>query len=156
ARQNGFLAQAAGLGFVPDFNPSIPGSQVLTVLPSFGQLNVANVRTSIQQNELARLADLYMTTGTQTAAARAAFLSNTGIYASEYVSNTSFQDYDALQLELRRQFRQGTFGQINYTFSETRSDSIGADSQNRIEPFLDNKRPGLDSGHSIYHNAHVI
>ena len=62
ARQNGFLAQAAGLGFVPDFNPSVPGSQVLTVLPTFGQLAVANVRTSIQQNELARLADLYIST----------------------------------------------------------------------------------------------
>ena len=156
ARQNGFLAQAAGLGFVPDFNPSIPGSQALTVLPSFGQLNVANVRTAIQQNELARLADLYISTGTQTALARTTFLPNPGIYASEYVSNTSFQDYDALQLELRRQFRHGIFGQINYTLSETRSDSIGSDSQNRIEPFLDNNRPQLDAGHSIYHNAHVI
>ena len=107
ARQNGFLAQAAGLGFVPDFNASIPGSQVLTVLPTFGQLAVANVRTAIQQNELARLADLYISTGSQTALARSTFLPNSGIYASEYVSNTSFQDYDALQLELRRQFRHG-------------------------------------------------
>jgi carboxypeptidase family protein len=156
ARQNGFLAQAAGLGFVPDFNASIPGSQVLTVLPTFGQLNVANVRTAIQQNELARLADLYISTGTQTALARSAFLPNSGIYASEYVSNTSFQDYDALQLELRRQFRNGIFGQINYTLSETRSDSIGDSSQNRIEPFLDNNRPQLDAGHSLYHNAHAI
>ena len=156
ARQNGFLAQAAGLGFVPDFNPNIPGSQQLTVLPQFGQLGVAGVRTAIQQNELARLADLYISTGSQTALARATFLPNSGIYASEYVSNTSFQDYDALQVELRRQFRHGIFGQINYTFSETRSDSIGSDSQNRIEPFLDNNRPELDAGHSIYHNAHVI
>ena len=156
ARQNGFLAQTAGLGFVPDFNPNVPGSQVLTVLPSFGQLNVANVRTAIQQNELARLADLYISTGTQTALARSTFLPNAAIYAAEYMSNTSFQDYDALQLELRRQFRHGIFGQINYTLSETRSDSIGSDSQNRIEPFLDNGRPQLDAGHSIYHNAHVI
>ena len=48
------------------------------------------------------------------------------------------------------------FGQINYTFSDTRSDSIGDTSQNRIEPFLDNNRPQLDAGHSLYHNAHVI
>jgi hypothetical protein len=156
ARMNGFLAQAAGGGFVPDFNPAIPGSQVLTVLPTFGQLNVAAVRTAIQQNELARLADLYMTTGGQTAAGRAAFLANPGIYASAYGANTSFQDYNALQLELRRQFRHGIFGQINYTFSETRSDSIGVNSQNRIEPFLDNNRPELDAGYSLYHNAHVI
>ena len=156
ARQNGFLAQAAGLGFVPDFNATVPGSQPLTVLPTFGQLGVAGVRTAIQQNELARLADLYMTTGGQTVAGRAAFLRNPSIYASEYVGNTSFQDYNALQLELRRQFRHGIFGQINYTFSETRSDSIGVNSQNRIEPFLDNARPELDAGYSLYHNAHVI
>jgi hypothetical protein len=156
ARQNGFLAQAAGGGFVPTFNPNIPGSQQLTVLPQFGQLGVQAVTTAIQQNELGRLADLYLTTGGVTAAARAAFLSNPGIYASEFVSNTSFQDYNGLQLELRRQFRGGIFGQINYTFSETRSDSVGDGSQNRIEPFLDNARPDLDSGYSIYHNRHVI
>ena len=157
ARQNGFLAQAAGGGFVPDFNPNIPGSQVLTVLPTFGQLGNATARTAIQQNELARLADFYMSTaGGPTTAARNAFLANPGIYTSEYMDNTSFQDYDALQLELRRQFRNGIFGQINYTLSETRSDSIGTGSQNRIEPFLDNARPELDKGLSPYHNAHVI
>ncbi len=97
-----------------------------------------------------------MTTGGVNAAARAAFLRNASIYASEYVGNTSFQDYDGLQMELRRQFRNGIFGQINYTFSKTTSDSIGNASQNRIEPFLDNARPELDAGYSIYHNAHVI
>jgi hypothetical protein len=156
ARQNGFLAQAAGLGFVPDYTGA--GSQPLTVLPQFGQLTVNAVRTAIQQNELGRLADLYMSTGNTTIAAnaRAAFLRNPSIYASEYMTNSSFQDYNALQLELRRQFRNGIFGQINYTYSQTRSDSIGDGSQNRIEPLLDNARPGLDSGYSIYHNAHVI
>jgi hypothetical protein len=156
ARRNGFLSLAAGGAFVPDYNG--PGSQPLTVLPQFGQLGVAGVRTAIQQNELGRLADLYLSTGTAAVAAnaRTAFLRNPAIYASEYVSNTSFQDYNALQLELRRQFRHGIFGQINYTYSKTRSDSIGDGSQNRIEPFLDNARPDLDAGYSIYHNAHVI
>ena len=157
ARQNGFLSLAAGGAFVPDYTG--PGSQALSILPQFGQLTVAAVRTAIQQNELGRLADLYMSTGTNptiNANARAAFLRNPSIYASEYVSNTSFQDYNALQLELRRQFRHGIFGQINYTYSKTRSDSTGDGSQNRIEPFLDNARPELDAGYSIYHNAQVI
>jgi hypothetical protein len=101
ARQNGFLALAANLGFDPTFRPDLPGSQPLTVLNTFGQLGNNNVRTAIQQGELARLADLYMTTGSQTAAARAAFMPNPGIYAAEYVLNGSYQDYDALQLELR-------------------------------------------------------
>jgi hypothetical protein len=158
ARQNGFLSQAAGLGFVPDFNAAVPGSQPLTVLPQFGQLANATVRTAIQQNEPARLADLYMSTFTQAlgSSARAAFLQNPGIYASEYVFNSSYQDYNALQLELRRQFRHGIMGQVNYTLSETRSDATGAGSQNRIEPLLDNNRPGLDDGLSLYHTRHVV
>ena len=36
ARSNGFLAQQAGLAFSPVFNPNVPGSQPLTVLPTFG------------------------------------------------------------------------------------------------------------------------
>ena len=36
ARSNGFLAQQAGLAFSPVFNPAVPGSQPLTVLPTFG------------------------------------------------------------------------------------------------------------------------
>jgi hypothetical protein len=156
ARQNGFLAQAAGKGFVPTFDATVPGSQQLTILPTFGQLTNANVINSIQQAEPARLADLYLTTGTVTGTARSAFLPNSGIYASELVLNGSYQDYNALQLEVRRQFRHGIFGQLNYTFSSTKADAIGTDSQNRIEPFLDNARPGLDDGRSIYDNRHVI
>jgi hypothetical protein len=59
ARQNGFLSLAANQGFDPAFKPDLPGSQPLTVLNTFGQLGNNNVRTAIQQGELARLADLY-------------------------------------------------------------------------------------------------
>ena len=98
ARQNGFLAQAAGLGFVPDFNAEHSRqSGADACCRPLASSNVANVRTAIQQNELARLADLYISTGAQTALARSTFLPNTAIYAAEYMSNTSFQDYDALQ-----------------------------------------------------------
>ena len=47
ARQNGFLAQAAGLGFNPAFNAGIPGSQVLTVLSAIRPARrTAGVRTT--------------------------------------------------------------------------------------------------------------
>ncbi len=123
------------------------------MLPQFGTTN-ATARSAIQQNEPARLADFYITQ--RIAGANAAFLPNPGIYASEFVTNGSFQNYNALQLELRRQFRQGIAGQINYTWSETRSDVLGTASQNRIEPFLDNARPELDEGRSLYNTSHVI
>ena len=140
ARQNGFLALAAGGGFVPDFNPNIPGepgahgAADLSASSTSRPSGRPSSRTSWRASPTSTCRPAAVTT----TAARAAFLANPGIYASEYMDNTSFQDYDALQLELRRQFRHGIFGQINYTFSETRSDSIGDGSQNRIEPFLDN------------------
>jgi len=151
ARQNGYLSQAAGLGFDPAYTGA--GSQPLTVLPQFGNLTNATVRTSIQQGEIARLADFYITN--RIAGSNAAFLPNPGIYAAEYITNGSFTNYNALQLELRRQFRQGIAGQINYTLSETRADSFGT-AQSRIETFLDNARPQLDTGHALYHTRHVI
>jgi hypothetical protein len=152
ARQNGFLSLANGGAFDPAFAGA--GSQPLTVLPQFGQLANATVRSAIQQNEPARLADFYISN--RIAGSNAAFLPNPGIYAAEFVTNGSFQNYNALQLELRRQFRQGIAGQINYTWSETRADALGTTSQNRIEPYLDNARPELDEGRSLYNTSHVI
>ena len=151
-RQNGYLSLAAGGAFDPAYTG--PGSQPLTVLPQFGQLANATVRSAIQQNEPARLADFYITN--RIAGSNAAFLPNPGIYASEFVTNGSYQNYNALQLELRRQFRQGIAGQINYTWSETRADAVGTRASHRIEAFLDNARPELDEGRSLFHTGHVI
>ena len=71
------------------------------------------------------------------------------------LSNGGFSDYNALQLELRRQFRNGFFGQINYTLSNTKTDSSGT-AQNRFEAFMDNLRPGLNTGRSVFHVTHVV
>ena len=76
-RQNGYLSLAAGGAFDPAYTG--PGSQPLTVLPQFGQLANATVRSAIQQNEPARLADFYITN--RVAGSNAAFLPNPGIYA---------------------------------------------------------------------------
>jgi hypothetical protein len=151
ARNNGFLSVAAGGAFNPAYTG--PGSQPLTVLPQFGFLTNATVRTAIQQGEVARLADLYVTSNI--AGARAAFFPNPAIYAAEYMSNGSFTDYNALQLELRRQFRQGIFGQINYTYAGSRADAFGT-AQSRIEALLDNARPELNEGRSFFHTTHII
>ena len=62
ARSNGFLAQQAGLAFSPVFNPNVPGSQPLSVLPTFAGVLLTNatVIQSLQQNEPGRLANTYM------------------------------------------------------------------------------------------------
>ncbi len=156
ARANGFAAQAAGRAFSPLYNADVPGSQPLTVLPSFGLLTNSTAVSNIQTNQVGALVDQYISQlGTAGAVARAAFLQNPGIYASNGVTNGGFSDYNALQLELRRRFTSGFFGQVNYTLSDTKTDSSGT-AQNRFEAFMDNNRPGLSIGRSIFHVTHVV
>jgi len=87
--------------------------------------------------------------------ALATFMQNPAIYASQALSNGAFSDYNALQLELRRQYRNGFFGQINYTFSNTNTNSAGT-AQNRFEAFMDNLRPELNTGRSVFNVTHVV
>jgi hypothetical protein len=154
ARSNGYLAQQAGLAFSPVYNPAVPGSQQLTVLPKYGLLTNSSVRTFIQQNESAGLADFYVTQ--RVAGSLADFYPNPGIYEGRAVINDGWQNYNALQVELRRQYRGGVFGAINYTLSKTTSSGTGGTSQSRFEPYLDNARPQLDSGRSLYNTTHII
>jgi hypothetical protein len=158
ARTNGYLAQQAGLAWNPTFNANIPGSQPLTVLPTLGlPMTNATIINTLQQGEVGRMADLAMTglAAPQRAAAMALFLQNPAIYSSNAIVNGGFSDYNALQLELRRQFRGGIFGQVNYTRAHTKSDSDGT-GQNRFEALLDNSRPGLTVGRSNFHVTHVM
>jgi hypothetical protein len=159
ARSNGFLAlQATGV-FNPAFNPAIPGSQLLTVIPTLGGgfLTNATVRGLIQTGQVAALADLYTTgAGAAIAAqARRMFLRNPGIYVADLIHNGGFTDYNALQLELRRPLRSGVMGQVNYTLAQSRANSAGT-SEVRFEPFLDNDRPDLNEGRSPFHVTHVM
>jgi hypothetical protein len=154
ARQNGYLSVAAGGQFDPQY--SGPGSQPLTILPSFGLLTNATARSNIQTNQVGALVDQYISqVGAPGASSRAAFLPNSGIYASNGVTNGAFSDYNSIQLEARRRFKGGFFGQLNYTWSDTKTDSSGT-AQNRFEAFMDNNRPELNTGRSIFHVTHVI
>jgi len=159
ARSNGFLALQSSGAFDPAYNPALPGSQPLTVIPTLGGgfLTSASVRNLIQTGQVAALADLYETGAGPVvgAMARRMFLPNPGIYVADLIENGGFSNYNALQLELRRQLRAGVLGQINYTLSNTRTNSLGT-TQERFEPFLDNARPQLDEGRSEFHVTHVM
>src|SRR4030095_2937985 len=122
ARTNGFLAlQATGI-FNPAYHPTLAGSQPLTVIPTLGGgfLTNATVRNLIQTGQVASLADLYITSAGPDigAQARRMFLANPGIYVADLIENGGFSNYNALQLELRRQLQAGVLGQINYTVRE--------------------------------------
>ncbi|MGH9255344.1 MAG: hypothetical protein ACRD3C_12340, partial [Vicinamibacterales bacterium] len=159
ARTNGFLALQRTGAFDPAFNPAIAGSQPLTVIPGFGGGFLANatVRGLIQTGQVAALADLYTTSAGPAigALARRTFLANPGIYVADLIHNGAFTDYHALQLELRRRFRDGVMAQVNYTLSDTHSNAEGT-SQVRFEPFLDNARPELNEGRTPFHVTHAI
>ena len=159
ARNNGFLAQTAGLGFNPTYNASIAGSQPLTILPTFTGVALTNnnVTNALQTNAPGTLVDVYLQLGTATDRqnARTAFMPNPGIYAVDLVGNGGFTDYDALQVELRRQVSSGLFAQVNYTLSHTKTDSAGT-GQNRFEAFMDNNNRQLGVGRSFYHQTHVV
>ncbi|MDO8835462.1 MAG: TonB-dependent receptor, partial [Vicinamibacterales bacterium] len=142
ARNNGYLAQAAGLAFSPLYNPNVPGSVPLAVLPSFGLLTNATALNHIQTNSVGALADFYITS--RVAGAINTFMQNPGIYAAQGLSNGGFSDYHGLQFELRRQFRNGFFAQANYSFSHSNTNSAGT-AQNRFEAFMDNYRPELNT-----------
>jgi hypothetical protein len=159
ARNNGFLAlQSTGV-FDPSFNPAIAGSAALSVIPRFGGgfLTNTTIRGLIQTGQVAALADLYMTSVAPIIGelAREMFLPNPGIYVADLIHNGGYTNYHALQLELRRQFRNGVMGQVNYTLSDSRSNSAGT-SQVRFEPFLDNARPELNEGRTPFHVTHVM
>jgi hypothetical protein len=156
ARANGYAAQAAGLAYNPVYNPAVPGSQPLTVLNKYGTLiSNATATSNLQTNQVGALADFFIGSAATAASARADFLQNPAIYSADAVGNAGFSDYNALQLELRRQFRNGFFGQVNYTFANTKTNSSGT-AQNRFEAFMDRNRPELSTGRSNFHITHVI
>ncbi|HMV48068.1 MAG TPA: TonB-dependent receptor, partial [Blastocatellia bacterium] len=159
ARNNGYLALAATGTFNPAFSSTIAGSQQLTVIPNFGggSLTNATVRTAIQQGEVGRLADFYLGSAGAAVAtqARAFFLPNSGIYSGQLTANGGQSNYHALQTELRRRFKNGILGQMNYTFSKVLSNSTGT-AQNRFEPYLDNNRPELEKRRADFDVTHVL
>ena len=153
ARSNGFLAQQAGKPFSPVFDATVPGSQQLSVLTGFGSLTNATAIGHIQTNQVAGLADFYLTN--RTAGALATFMPNSAIYGAPGIINGAFTDYNALQIELRRRFRQGLLAQFNYTLSDTNTNS-GGTAQSRLEAYVDNARPELNTGRSQFHVTHVV
>ncbi len=169
ARSNGFIAlntptttagcTTATCGvFNPAYNASLTGSQQLTVLPNYGAglLTQASVRTALQTGQPASLASAYITsTASRTAALDAGFLPNPGIFGAGLILNGGTTDYHALQMEVRRRFKNGVFGQMNYTFSKVLTNSPGT-SQSRFEPYVDNAQPGIDKVRADFDVTHII
>ena len=153
ARSNGFLADAGRSCVQPGVQPRRAGQPAADDAPELRMLTNANVVNNLQTNQVAGLADFYMTN--RVPGSLATFMQNPAIYASQGLSNGGFSDYNSLQFEVRRQFRNGFFGQVHYTWSDTKTDSAGT-GQNRFEAFMDNLRPELNTGRSVFHLTHAV
>ena len=142
AQKNGFLAQAAGNNFNPNYNANIPGSQPLTLFGKLarGALTDDNALFYLQTGEVGELGLYYQTNGYNPNNA-VPFFQNPNALGTDYLTNYSSSSYNALQVEVRRRTKSGLFVEGNYTWSKVLSDADG-DVQNRLQHFLDLANPG--------------
>ena len=115
ARNNGFLAlQATGV-FDPAFNPAIAGSAPLSVIPGSAAA-FSRTPPSVASFRPARwLASPTCHDECRTRHRRAGpgdVPPNPGIYVADLIHNGGYTNYHALQLELRRQLRNGVMGRV--------------------------------------------
>ena len=158
ARQNGFLALEAGLGFNPEYNPNIPGSQPLTVISETvagGLLFIPFLQGVIQRGEVGELAAIYHFNGLS---GNVRLAPNPVTSVSDLVSNSASSTYHGLQVEARRRFRSGMMFHANYTLSKALTDASnrGVFGQFRFEPFTDLNNPRYDRGRAEFDTTHVF
>lgn len=138
---------------------SCASGQTLTYFPTITNamafMTNSTVLNDLRQGVAGTLADLYVTNPSIFTNARATFLPNPNIYAADGLVSTAVSDYHALQVELRRNMKNGLAAQVNYTFSKNLADAAG-NSQNRFEPFLDNGDHSHDYGRSEFDLNHII
>jgi hypothetical protein len=82
------------------------------------------------------------------------FYLNPNTFVGDYVGNNAFSDYHGLQLEMRRRFRNGFTGQLNYTWGKVLTNFAG--SQTGFRGLFDNAQPELEKMRPDYDIAHTI
>ena len=161
ARSNGFLAEEQGLGFDPNYNPDIAGSQPLTVYTQLrygGLLSNSTVRDYIRRGEAGQNAFFYqfanLTEGFP-------FAENPNANFSAMAVNSGSSIYHALQLEVRRRFSDGLSFNANYTFSKVLTNGFGYSFPYALwaqyhEGFTDLNNPDYDRGRAPFDLTHAF
>jgi hypothetical protein len=155
ARNNGFLAQSAGKGFVPAYDPTISGSQQLTFfpqLPAGGALTNATVLADLRSGEVGTLAQLYQSNLFFPSPGFSYFPNPLALYSSA-LTNYSNSTYNAVQFEVRKRTKSGFQFQANYTFSKALTDTF---LQRGIEALLDNNNPGAEKAPANFNQTHAF
>jgi hypothetical protein len=139
------------------FNSAVPGT---VQLPVFNQLvggGAAVLRSTtylpiLEFGEAGRFAQNLIIQGQR---GSVVFQPNPNLFISEIVTNAGRQNYNALQAEVRRRFRNGFSYQVNYTFQKTLTDVPNED-QNRQGELQDSADPGLNYGRPDYDRTHTL
>ena len=158
AQSNGNLALSKTGVFNPAFDPTIAGSQQLTVfptMPSGGNLTNSTNRTYLQQGAVADMAYNYQSTK---ANGPVNFFQNPYATSLRLMTNFSNSDYNGAQFEIRSRDWRGLTLQANYTYSKALSDAdSGSDNNNqgRFEPLMDNNNPKLEKARALFDLTHV-
>jgi hypothetical protein len=161
AQNNGFLAQHANpaAGFVPTYNPNIPGSQPLTVFPLLkngGSLSGRNadptVLADIAEGQVGELASYYQINGLN---GSVNFFQNFNSLGTNYLTNFSNSSYNAFQINVSHRVDSGLYVQGNYTFSKVLSDSDG-NTQERFDPFLNVFNGSIERARAPFDITHVF
>ncbi len=137
ARNNGFLAQAAGLGFKPAYNSAVAGSQPLTVFPTMpngGYLTNSSVLTYLQRGEVGTLGQFYVQNGVN---GPVQFFQNPNELLGRVLTNFANSTYNALQTEARGHFSKDLQFQFSYVYGKVMSNSNGTNqTQGNVEDLL--------------------
>jgi hypothetical protein len=172
ARSNGFLALAATGSFNPNFNPSITGSQPLTVIPNLclvtGQsaacpttgplavgglpLTNATVANLILTGQVGEFVNTYFSTNRS---GTVQLVPNQLASVADILQAYSSSVYHSGVVELRRRFTSGLYFQANYVFSKVLTNSSGG-SQTKVDPLLDNAQPRLERARADFDITHAF
>ena len=155
ARNNGFLAQSAGLAFNAAYNPNVSGSKPLTffpTLPGGGLLTNATVLSYLRSGEAGTLAQVYQSNGILPSDSFSFFPNPLTLYSSA-VGNRSNSSYEGAQFEVRKRTRSGMQFQANYTFSKALTDTY---LQRGIEAQLDNNNPRIERAPANFDQRHAF
>jgi hypothetical protein len=173
ARAAGFASQAAGNGFLPASGCK-GGVTSPTCLPIFFNLFGGGIDPQfgliqpfinlIQQGQIGQLIADYHADEFDTGCCFAGqfntinWFQNPYILGADLLKNTSFSNYNAGIVELRRRFSRGLYFQANYTFSKVMTDygpSNNSD-QNRFNPVQDNARAFLERARAPFDITHAF
>lgn len=151
-------------GFADDFNRArqnlIANGNASTGLPltvfpllgSGGLLTNSTVTTQLRNGTPADLALIYLQNAL---AGSVKFLPNSNTGVADVLKNGSKYRYNAMQIDLRKQFSKSFYFQGNFTWQKTLTDSIGT-TQQLVDTILDLQNPQLEYTRADYDTSRIF